>query len=284
MSKKLCIGSSLLIFIILCLIFYYNLTFISGQYAETDRFSTYYKFVFMVGVQLFYACIGFLYAFALRKYYPRIILPRVFAWLGLFLILVFVLGIMIYWNLPESLQKWYYFFRNFWYYWLTYPSLLSICTFLIGLAIPLDKPMYQLQRRSMITSQLVLLMLCMFLYKILFRLVSYTDWALDLNSYIMIRDVFIDPLFYISVGALAMEGIFSYWKNPINLPWLRWLGIALVGLTIFSGIAIVLNMNPDQSTLALYQIPEVFVLPGILLSWGFYSTKKDQGVHMNVQA
>ena len=132
MTRKLCIGSAGLIFIMLCLMVFYKLILVPEQ-SLTYQLYPVAVFIGYFGTPLFYTCIGLLSIIMLRKCYPRFALPRIFTWLGLLMIISYVLMNVIYLSLPSSQDTLYLNFRNAMYSIGIFPQLLTVSGIFIGL-------------------------------------------------------------------------------------------------------------------------------------------------------
>ena len=77
-----------------------------------------------------------------------------------------------------------------------------------------------------------------------------------------------------------MEGLLFQRSIQHHLPWLKWLGVALTGVTILSGLWILLGFERSLMFLKIYAIPEVFTVGGILLGCGLHSQRRQAKGYM----
>lgn len=275
MTRRLCIGSAGLIFIMLCLMVLYKLVLVPEQ-SLTYRLYPFAVFIGYFGTPLFYTCIGLLSTIMLRKCYPHIALPRIVTWLGLLMIISYVLMNVIYLSLPSSQDTLYLNFRNTMYSIGIFPQLLMVSGIFIGLGLPADQKADMLQPRAKVMVPVILLLLCMFYEVIYKRNMNYADLfnVPYLSFLIQIRWFFVQPLFYISLGILIMDGLFAYWDCPIYLPWLGWIGAVLLGLLFLCGICYIMQIILNKSMIRMYEVSEMFTLIGLLLGVGAQSSKQ----------
>lgn len=275
MTKKLCIGSAWFIFSMLCLTVYHKLVIIPEQIA-TYRLSPISIFVGYFGTQLLYVCAGLISTIMIRKCYPRVALPRIFTWLGLLMIISYVLMNVIYLSLPSSQDTLYLSFRNVLHPFWLYPQLLTVSGIFTGLGVSMDQKADMLQQRSKVMIPVILLLLCI-LYEVVFQYnVTYHDpfTIPHLPFLIQIRGFFVHPLFYISLGTLIMDGLFTYWVCPSHLSWFRWICAGLLGLLLLYGVCYMMQIVWVQSMVRVYEVSEVFTLIGVLFGLGIHSSQK----------
>lgn len=280
MTKKLISGSCLFLVTILLLQVYQELVLLPRQ-TVTYQISMISYFLMFFGVELFYVCLGFLMTTMIRSHLERKVYWRIGLWMGLIPIILFVMMNLIYWMTLGSKDPWILSLRDVLYRCLLYPETFVVFGVLTGLGIPLDHQ--EVRSRSLSRIVVVSVMMLLIMTLEIYHQIHLADFPFPRYAIrqfpLWIAFVF-RPLFYIGLGMLIMEGLLFQRSIQHHLPWLKWLGVALTGVTILSGLCILLGFERSLMFLKIYAIPEVFTVGGILLGCGLHSQRRQAKGHM----